>query len=458
MNIDTLSNIVNELTGLGTEYDSLNTLNIRQGYNPLLRDRVYLGSLYRNSWACKKVVEYKPIMMSRAWGEVHCDKTPQLADTLKPHLDNLKKIYRQGQIVANLYGGASVIRVVDDGQPMSEPINWDRVKKIKYSRIFDKWELHPYFPDNEWDFYEPTLYEFIGGTSGNNFTTVEHIHKDRVLRFRGKFLPPESYQENEHWEASILEDFIEPYFRFTSGIGYVGDALRNFEVMIFLVEGLFEAIAEGDATGSQDYKNRMKILQQQVSSMRGVTLDKATEDIKFIERKFNNIHNILEQLRQEMIASSGLTKPQFYQEHPSGLAATGESERLAEANDLLATQEEKWGDLIRQDLRLIINSLGFKNSKWNWNWKSLYATTPNEDIDIRLKIANMDKINIELGIYTAEEVRASRFEGVEYSKELTLNSNIRKDAVEKFLPDGYVIPISDYPDTDINDLMSLIEE
>ena len=458
MNLDKLSHIVNELTGLGTDYDTINSLNIRLGYNPLLKDRAYLDSLYRNSWACKKVVEYKPIMMSRAWGEIKCEKDSGLIDKAKIYCDRLKRKYREGQIVANLYGGATIVRLVEDGNLMSEPINWERVKRIDYSRVYDKWELQPYLPDDEFNSYEPMLYQFVGGTTRDGFKGTEYIHKDRIIRFRGKYLPPESFAENEHWECSVLDDFLEPYYRYTSGISYVGEALKNFEVMTFMVQGLFDIIAENDATGSQDYKKRMALLQQQVSSMRGITLDKDTEDVKFIERKFSNIDQVLDQLRQEMIASSGLTKPQFYQEHPSGLAATGESERLAEANDLLACQEEKWGEIIRQDIQLIVNALGGKGLLWDWEWKTIYATTPNEDIDTRLKLAQMDKINIESGVYSAEEVRQSRFGGANYNKEITLSNKVRTDAVEKFTTEGNIIPISDYPATDIQDLMNLADE
>lgn len=421
---DGLTALVNQVTGLGVQgYDSIRDTQIVAGNKYTFWE---YEDAYRASWQCRKVCDYIPVLMGRAWGTPNFEFPFDMQSSMVKALKGLRGIYATGQKLANQQGGATVVRFIDDGMDASEPVNLDRIQSIEYSRVFSPEEI---FPDYQQvyalDPYNPTHYKFVlssanqasNGKTNSLPGATGIIHSDRIIRFRGAYLPPRTFRENGGWEESLLAQFLEPLKRYLSAIGYSAEALRNFEVMMLLVPDLWEKMA----TNEDEVLRRLQLNQRMMSTMRALLGDKE-EAVEYLARQFRGVAEIDSIVRDEMIGASGLTKPQFYQEHPSGLAATGESERLAEANNIMATQEEKWRTLIEKDIEYQKALFGY-TGEVTWTWDSLYIPTPSEKSDIRLNTAKTDQINIDTGIYTAEEVRRSRFEGAEFSEELTLDSS-----------------------------------
>lgn len=459
MNTDGLSNVINSVTGLGVPgYDSLETTTIGRRWH---LDRELLDNCFESLWQCRKVCEYLPMMMRRSWGTLTLgDGNPEIITQSNNHLGKLKSLYQQGQTLANLYGGSTVIRFCDDGVGFDEPIERDRINYINYSRVYDTLEIQPdpdFIAANPLD---PEYYVFYSNYRDNFLNTYlspfglqrservytksiqmsrqYKIHKSRVLRFRGAYLSPQGMRDNRGWEASVLEEFLTPLLRYLNSMGYVGEAMRTFETIVFEITGLFQKSQSSE--GESELKRRLRLNQQLMSVMRSLAIDKNTEGVNIVGRQFTGVADILDRLRDEMIGASGLTKPQFYQEHPSGLAATGESERLAEANAILALCDQKWSDNIKTDAELYLLSQesptrGQLPPDWGYEWKSLYAKTPTEESDIREKTAKTDSINIQMGIYSSEEARESHYGGSEFDMNVSLSADRQvgqlKDKVAK---------------------------
>lgn len=422
MNTDGLSNVVNSLTGLGVQgFDSIENTQIQyMGY----QNRNFLDNAFESMWQCRKVCSYLPSMMRMAWGTVTLGSGDhRVIEKTNNHLARLRSHYQNGQILANLYGGATIIRLINDGADPGEPINRDSIEYVRYSRIFDRWEVQPDPIEIQSNPYDPEYYVFYSNYGMGNQLFSQRIHKSRVLRFRGAFLSPWRQRNNQGWEASQLMSFLTPLLRYLNAMGYVGEAMRDFEFLVFCISGLFNKIQTDE--GEAEVLKRLRLNDSMRSVMRSQAIDKSTEDIKMMSRQFSGVDDILEKLKDEMIGASGLTKPQFYQEHPSGLAATGESERLAEANSIKALCEEKWDDLIKQDAELFLLSkegLGKLPSDWGFSWNSLYAQTPLEESDIRYKTAQTDVLNIQMGIYSSQEARASHHGGSKFDTNISLES------------------------------------
>ncbi len=411
---DGLTTIVNKLTGLGTEYDSNATSQL-----------IDTGKLSRCTlektfqfWQCRKVCEYKPKMMTRAWGIVESEQElPKRAGRqLKKNMNKLKTMYRSGQITANQFGGAIYVRLIDDGRKLNEPVDEATIKSVEYSPLFEYDQVYPELRSYQIDVYDPEYYCFTYAW-GQNELSNQLIHKDRILRFRGAYLSPRQMKENCGWEESLITAFLQPLMQYLNANGYVSESVRSFEVLDLAINQFWEKIRDGK---EEEIFTRLELVQKMLSSMRGLARDKE-EDAQFLSRQYRGVAEIMEQLRTEMIAASGLTRPQFYQEHPSGLAATGESERQAEANDLLAEQDMKWGEQIEKDLRYNAIALNLNPESVYWEWQSLFTPTPIEKADIALKTAQTDKLNIvDSKIYTEEEARESHYRN-KFNQEITLS-------------------------------------
>jgi phage-related protein (TIGR01555 family) len=402
---DSFTTLINNLTGLGTDRDSSRHTGIRD-MRALLDDRDILDHHYSNVWQCDKVCYYLPTQAASVWGEVTLEETSiGIPKQFNKLVESLKSIYKEGQVLANLYGGSVVVRHIDDGREYDEEVDLDNIKSIEYSRVFDRWEVTP-DPSSLWENpSDPEKYMFF---TAANKDIPNVIHKSRILRFRGHYLPPQLMREHQ-WEDSLLVSFVAPLYRYLVGMSHVGEALSSFEFIVFKFANLFNKLSGIEATKAEaDLLRRMELLQVQLSSMKGSAIDLEEEDVEMISRNFSNVDNILTFLKEEMIAASGLTKPQFYQEHPAGFAATGKSEQAAEARALKQYMENKWNALVNRDILYLSKSFDI-DTPFTWKWGSLYDLSQEDEVELDTKRIQGDIAYINAGVLTPQEVRESRF-------------------------------------------------
>lgn len=420
----------NNAFGFGSPDSGLEQTAINLQTGRLAWDRQTLDYLHAKSWACQRVCDFKPNLMASAWGEIQLDSHPEIVEKVKPQLNKLRRLYRRGQKLANLYGGAIIVRYINTDTNWSSPINLESVKQVDWSRVYDKWEIYPNAEDitinNDPEHPETYRYGFM--MDGQARTDI--VHHSRIIRFRGATVPPQALVENDYWENSVLEVFLEPYLEYYNAKKNVGMALKSFSLPVIEKQGLLDILAMEYSKGVETIKMRLQKIFADLSSNKGLALDSESEKISFLDRTFSGLDNILLHLQNEMVASSGLTKPQLLKEHPNGLSATGESERLAEAQELMSMQEDQWGELIREDLKYILAQYGIYEG-WDWKWNSTYQNTPSEDMAIKEQQCNVDEKYIAMGVYSELEVRESRFGGSEYSNDMTLDDKLFEQSKEE---------------------------
>jgi phage-related protein (TIGR01555 family) len=401
LNRDSLSRLLSESGGLGNGgYDPLEAIVINK---PKKYTAIQLTDAYRSIWACRKVCDFLPRMMARGWGKINLPTNVELENKLNKELSLLRHKYREGQRLANLYGGAVIIRIVEDNRDYSAPLGKE-IGNIKYSRVFNPWEIYPRLTNGDEDVYFPEYYEMSASIDGQ--TSVFKIHSDRVMRFNGAPTDHESMRHNRGYEDSLLVPFLDPCLRYLTAVSYVGASVSSFEFIIHKLQNLFTELENEESQAH--LAERLRIAHGSLSALRGMVVDKEEEDVAVVSRNYAGVTEIISTLRDEMIAASGLTKPQFIQEHPSGLAATGQSERLAEADNIKALQEEKWGMLIETDCQLVLKKYKYYLNNWNWEWANLFQLSPLEEAELQQMQANSDAIRISSGVLTPEEVKKRR--------------------------------------------------
>lgn len=446
-----LDSVINPNTGLGrVDYDSSVSTGFLSRYPINPDDSHLLSRLYRTRWQVQKVCSFYPKEMTKEWGNLLITDNLDLERNINTQLQKLKKIFRDGQTFANLYGGALVIRFIEDGGNLDEPVNYDNIKSIDYSRIYDRWEINTTI-SREYvsiDPYDSEYYWFWSYVpqGGDNVRTGQKIHKDRILRFRGVTLPPIEQILNNGWEDSVLQTFIDTLKNYLASLGYVTEALRNFEILILKTLDLHDALLMGN---KQAIEERSRQIAKEISSMRPVMMDKKAEDAEIINRQFNNVESIVKLAMQEMIASSGIDAGEFYKEKDQ-IKANSKEERLARSDRIKSLQEEKWGDLIRHEIKLLTAPFQLDETDWRWEWTDTYKETPSEKIENEDKISQTLERYLNMGVLQPDEIRKSVFDNpnsliaLEDTTATEKEKPLIKDAVEKFKVNGEVLPESFY--------------
>ncbi len=404
------------------------------------QERWFYSQFYANSWHCQRVCNTRPMQMQGAWGKFElADGEIADANKVNRQFNYLRKKYCQAQISANRDGGASILRLIDDGRDLSQPVDLNRIKSIRWSRVFDRWEIYTEPDSYEKNPLNPEYYlvalngrEKIGeevsapeGSFFNESLFYYKIHRDRVVRFRGYYIDNHTLTRNQGWECSKLLPFLPPLLKYVDAMGYVSDSVKTFELVVFSVDQLFDMVEKQ----KERLIERMQLNQQSMSAIRSLMADLHREKVDIVSRRYQGVAEILQELRLELKGASGLDDIELFGEHPAGLQATGQSERLEKARQIKECCEYEWGHLLEGDLDSI-GDLGYyllsKESPfngmpddWEWIWNSSILLTPEEEADRRDKYAQIDQRNISSGIYAGEEAR-SRYSSSEFNTELTL--------------------------------------
>jgi hypothetical protein len=372
---------------------------------------------------------------------------------------------------------------IEDGGELSDPINLDKIKSFEgYSRIFDRWELiidpRSYIKNEP---YQPEYYRLLSYSQDQRLPNNISIHKDRILRFRGRQLPPYEQILNQGWEDSVLQTFISPLKNYLAGYEYVTEALKDFEVMIVKIQDLNEKLAASEE-GYTALKQRAKEVSINASSQRGLWMDKDTEEVTILSRNFSNVEKIVDISLREMIGASGIDPGEFYKEKDQ-IKANSKEERLATANRIRSLQEEKWGKLIGSQLDLILAPYKIKKSNRKWEWTSTYSPTEMEKLEMESTESVTLERYINNGVLNAEEVRLSLFDNPDNKimlnetdetktlKEVEIKEVLNEKKVKetenkkdgqdeligKFKVEGELLPNS-YYEIDIEDLETIEED
>lgn len=432
-------------------------------------------------WQCHRVVSCKPYAMLNSWGKLNVAQGDrQKEDRANQFFRGLAKKYCHGQILANQHGGSTVIRFVEDGRSADQPIDLDNIKKIKYSRIFDRWECYPDPLSYMSDPTSPEYYlialnpqershllsgDLYQGTYLSSKETYYRIHKDRVLRFDGEFIGAESQIQNQGWHASKLIRFLPPLLRYLEAMGYVSAAMKSFEMVLFLVDDLFKMLATPQ--GKNQILERARVNQQMLTAVRGMLVDRKREGVQVVSRNFANTDAIIKELRYEMQGASGLDQIELFNEHPTGLAATGQSQRLEKARQTSQLCRYHWGENLEGnstedkigDIELYLRSQDSDinpDSDYEWIWSQDIAITPEEKSQIYVNYSQGDRNYQQTGSLTAYDIR-SRFEGNNFEDELILNNNSFKEQSKlKTMPEEK--PISTQVNQDSDPLLLDLED
>jgi phage-related protein (TIGR01555 family) len=143
------------------------------------------------------------------------------------------------------------------------------------------------------------------------------------LRFDGIWLPYRVRQKNYGWGMSVLQSVYESFKHYYSGTSSIATLLTEFDIFVHKVRGLPRCWPQAR---KRQVKNRLQLNDMSKSIYRGYAIDAEKEELAFVSRQFGGVSEILEKLRLDMIAASGIPHTLLFGQSPSGLGATGRSE------------------------------------------------------------------------------------------------------------------------------------
>jgi uncharacterized protein len=330
---------------------------------------------------------------------------------------------------ARLFGGAVILLYIDDGRSADQPVDFRNIRAIEGMEVLDRWQIAPVINEDAlYDYSKATHYQIISGDLIRQPQLVK-IHKDRILRFDGKWLPYRIRQRNYGWGMSALQPVYDSFRFYSTGISSAATLLTEFDIFVHKLRGLSSMLAAGK---EKDVRDRLVLNDMSKSVYRGYAIDAEKEELEFISRNFGGIGEILEKLRIDIIGASQIPHTILFGESPGGLGSTGRSEERDFAKMLGDYQSAHFKRPMQQLVEMIMLSKdGPTNGKvpdsWRVDFNDLFELNEREKADVRARVAAVDGRYIQLGVLHPQEVADARYGGSEWSMELTLDPSLPRE-------------------------------
>ena len=422
--------LVNALTGMGTRRDKSQYTNS----SPIVfLSQEELENLY-SEWIPKRIVDIVAEQSTRKGFKVLFGGEGAAAEEvagIEQVVEDLYILENLGLASKNarLFGGSVILLYIDDGRSADQPVDYRNIRAVEGMEVLDRWQIAPMInEDSLYDYSKATYYQIISGDLIRQPQLVK-IHKDRVLRFDGEWLPYRIRQRNYGWGMSTLQSVYDSFRFYSTGISSAATLLTEFDIFVHKLRGLSSMLAAGK---EKDVRDRLVLNDMSKSIYRGYAIDAEKEELEFISRNFGGVGEILEKLRIDIIGASQIPHTILFGESPGGLGSTGRSEERDFAKHLGDYQSTHYKRSLQHLIKIIMLSKegptnGRLPESWRIKFNDLFELNEREKADVRARVAAVDGRYIQLGVLHPKEVADARYGGSEWSMELTLDPSLPRE-------------------------------
>lgn len=348
----------NPVTGVGSARDPSQYLQITSPH--LLSHSERIG-LLEGSRICQNIVQVYP--MEASWGQFNFtakNESQGANNWIQDRFENfrlgsLQSSFVEASIEARLHGESYLLLGVDDGQAFDQPLDFNNIQAFSWVKLFvyNQVELLEGYKDT----YQITLgsldnqpgYEILPG----KLETKIRVHKSRLLKFIGDYLPPSILMKRKKHQSSLQCAF--------DGFSLAMQSLLNSNAMLgdhslfwYKLDGLASLVR---AKKFDEIYSRFLTLQMSKSVLKGLAMDAKSEDAGFINRSYGGVKDILETMIDYMVAETGMVRFKVLgTANRSGLGAEGRGiqDRLEHSLKVKSWQNFTWKDHLIYCTKLLL--------------------------------------------------------------------------------------------------------
>lgn len=340
----------------------------------------------------------------------------------------LDEYVERGLKWARIYGGAGLI-LFDEITSSQEELNISSLQKIKFFFLADKFTLNPVnlLEDiSDQNFGKPEFFEM-------NKKSAIKIHYSRVVRFEGVELPFRIALKRSGWGDSIFCRLYDVLRNYQTGHSNIGTIIQDFTQTIWKMADLQDIVAQ---KGQEALLARLQMAQRMGSSINALVI-RSDEEMERNTTSVAGIKDLMGILDSRLVAATDIPHTILLGESPSGLGASGESEKRDWYDHVKNKQESVLRPILNRLIDLIMSQkTGITKGvvpKYELTFKSLWQMDQKTELETRKLQAEIDQIYLANGVLDPDEVKSSRF-GSEYSYETKTEAAI--PGIDTYEPEG----------------------
>lgn len=431
VNLKMFDGLVNLFSGLGTAGRD----RAKQASFQLEMSRNWQEweAMYAEEGIARKVIEIIPGDMLREWRKFEDNSQDQ--DQQKKIRETEQRFkYRdtcaQALTWARLYGGASIIPVLEGDPDYSKPFNPAMIRKngLKRFAVVDARNL----PANtsgtidplDDNFLEPEFYTTSGGRA-------KKIHKSWLFRANGIRLPQNLLTQNGYYHLSVLENIKREIKNAITTSSETAQLFGEQNLDILSVTGLNNAMSAGQ---EENIKKRFESYAELKSLFRLVVVD---SEEQFNNRTFSvsGIDAIMGMMYTLVAGAADIPVTRLLGTSAKGLNSTGEGDVRNYYDNIGARQESELRQMLDWMDTFAFKSDSLDAEKLEYSFPSLWQESETERDARLLNRAQRDQIYLLNGIVTEGQIA----------------SELVADKVYNFIDDEYVEALNEMGESDFEE-------
>ena len=363
-------------------------------------DNTQLENLYEGDGFARRIIDLPSEEMVRAGYDIEgVDEDSEV----RAQLENIQCLPKLCDALRwnNLYGGALVVMLINDGGTLEEPLNIENAKSLEQLRVYDRYQVsrqQKYLDPMDSRFGKTQIYQ-ISPIDGSPYM----VHESRCISFDGMPIPERTRAANDGWGASKLQQCLDQLTRFGMSHIWANALLERAQQAIHGIPELTNLLRQPG--GEALVKKRVDIVDMTRSINNTIVID-AAESYDIKSNTLTGVADVMDRLGLAMSAVTGIPESLLFGRQQGGLNSTGKS-------DL-----ENWYAKVGQDQNTILLPaldrlitvqlyvMGRYTEDYLIKFNPLSVPSRKDTAETDYKIAQTFEIYANMGALDASEVRA----------------------------------------------------
>jgi uncharacterized protein len=352
---------------------------------------------------------------------------------------NVVELLREAGYFSRAFGGGAILLgSVDGSEDLSKPLNEEKIDEIKELSVRTPKELIPksYYNDVKKPKYGQIATYYLvplDSPPGDvTLATMPVVHESRVVRIDGVRTTRRKrlLGINPGWDKSIFVRIAQIAADFQHSFQGAAILVQDFAPATLKIKGLARILASKRVGTDGGVGERAAALALCKSIARVAIID-AEEEYKRETVSVTGLAELLDKMALRYSAAIRMPVTKLMGESPAGLNATGNSDIRWWYDQLRADQKRIFLPVLMRLAKLVFlakqgPTKGRVPKKFTFEFGELHQLTALEKEDLRKKVAERDKIYVDMGAVTPEEIARSRFGPNGWSAETVVDLELRE--------------------------------
>lgn len=359
-----------------------------------------LDTLYESDGFARRIIDTPAEEMVRAGFEV--ENLGADDDRLEAVLEELKIETRLADALrwANLYGGAMIVILADDGGELTDPLNPERVRSVEALRVYDRWEVsrqQKYNDPMDKRYGETQVYQ-ISPATGMPYM----VHETRTIVIDGAPVPSRVRDRNDGWGASKLQHAYDQLVRLNMSHTWANALLERAQQAVHGIPELTNILrAPG---GESMVRQRIDLVDMARGVNNTVVID-AAESYDLKATSLTGVSDLMDRLGLALSAVTGMPETLLYGRAPGGLSNSSTNDLENWYSKIAQQQQTILKPVVDKIVGLILHSLGQYTEDYKIEFEPLWMPSEKETVATEHMRAQTDEIYINIGALDGSELR-----------------------------------------------------